>query len=54
MCLYEVKEIDCCSRMRENRINNYIMDVQSMLEAMEGMLYLPVLRRYSVEIVLCL
>ena len=27
---------------------------QSMLEAMEGMIYLPVLRRNSVEIVLCL
>ena len=33
------------------------MSVQSMLEAMEAMeamLYLQVLRRYSVEIVLCL
>jgi len=36
--------------MRYNRINNNIMAVQSMLEAMEGMLYLPGLRRCSVEI----
>ena len=35
-----------------SRINNYIMDVQSMLEAMEGILNLAVPRRYSVEILL--
>ena len=49
-CLYEVK-VDCCSRMRYNPINNNIMAVHSMLDAMEGMLYLPGLRRCSVEIV---
>ena len=34
--------MDCCSRMRDNPINNYITALQSMLEAMEGTLYLPV------------
>ena len=35
MCLYEVKQIDCCSRTRYDPLNNYIMAVQSMLD-LEG------------------
>ena len=46
--------MDYCSRTRCDPINNYIMAVQNMLEATEGMLYLLVLRCYSVEIVLYL
>ena len=47
MCLYEVKQIDYCSRMRYSPKNNYII---AMLEAMEGMRYLQVLRCYSVRL----
>ena len=42
------------SQMRYDPINNYIMAVQNMLEARDGMRRLTVLRCYSVEIVLCL
>ena len=37
--------VDCCSRMRYNPINNYIMAVQSMPEAMADMFYLKGLLR---------